>query len=159
VFEGDELKVPSEKKNLITDVMTHILRNSLDHGIEEDKTRLTKNKPETGKITINASITNEELTLVVEDDGQGLNIRHLEEKGLEEKIISNDASDESIANIIFHSGISTAVKVSDISGRGVGMDAVKSFLEKKGGGVKIEFTDEKNSDGFRPFKFIIKLAV
>ena len=159
VFNGDELKIPSEKKNLITDVMTHILRNSLDHGIEEDKTRIAKHKPEAGKITINASITNEELTLVVEDDGQGLNLSHLEAKGLAEKIIKEDASDEIIANIIFHSGISTAENVTDISGRGVGMDAVKSFLEKKGGGIKIEFTDKKSSDGFRPFRFKIKLAV
>jgi hypothetical protein len=89
----------------------------IEDGIEEDKTRLTKNKPEAGKITINASITNEELTLVVEDDGQGLNLRHLEAKGLAEKIITEDASDASIANIIFHSGISTAENVSNISGR------------------------------------------
>ena len=138
--------------------MTHILKNSLDHGIEADEIRLRKGKPESGKITIEATKTDNELILVIEDDGQGLNLGHLEQIGLEEKVIDEGASDEQIASVIFHSGVTTKEHVTDISGRGVGMDAVKSFLENKGGSIEIEFSGDKTADGFRPCRFAINLV-
>ena len=158
-FEGKEVEIDEKFQGLILDVVSHLVRNSMDHGIESNETRLKNNKPENGTITINASFDDSILSMVVEDDGRGLNLAYLEKKGLEEKVIGEGASDEQIASVIFRSGISTAEKVTDISGRGVGMDAVKSFLEKEGGGIEIEFTGDRTSDGFRPFRFKIKLAV
>ena len=157
IVEGASIEVSADKVELVSNIMSHILKNSLDHGIEDKKTRLKKQKNIVGKIFINSILNHEEITITVSDDGQGLNLKHLKEVAMEKNGFSRQVSDQEIANIIFQSGISTVKKVTDISGRGVGMDAVKTFLEKNQGSINIEFIGDKNKDGFRPFKFIITI--
>lgn len=137
--------------NFLKDIMTHLLRNSLDHGIEKPEKRAAKGKSEVGAIFIKTT----QDTIELNDDGGGLNLNVLAKKGQESGLFGADASDEDISQVIFASGVSTAEQVSDISGRGVGMDAVKSMLEEKGGSIKLVFTDKRSDDGNRPFKFII----
>ena len=156
-LRGGSHTVPDEKKSLVSDIMSHIIKNSLDHGIEDSTNRAEKGKPAAGKILIDAKKSPTGLTIVVEDDGQGLNLIHLKAKGIEQKIISENASDEEVANLIFCSGLSTAEKVSEVSGRGVGMGAVKAFLEDNRGEISIVFTDESSINGYRKFQFVTNI--
>lgn len=147
------------KKNIaatLRNVLMHVFRNSLDHGLESSTDRLAKGKNIVGQINLDATIDNNTLFLSIHDDGKGLPLDFIQTKAIESGKISNlrEASDEEIANLIFESGLSTAANVTEISGRGVGMDAVKHFLHASNAEVNIEFTGPKN-DGHRPFKLLI----
>ena len=135
--EGTELdKTVLEK---INDPMVHLVRNSLDHGIEMPEERKAAGKPKTGTLTLNASHQGGSILIEVIDDGAGLNTEKLRSKAIERGIIAADAdmSDEQINNLIFHAGFSTNDVVSDLSGRGVGMDVVRRNIEDLGGSVSV----------------------
>lgn len=154
---ANDIQISHDKKQVLVDSMTHIIRNSLDHGIESSDIRLDKGKPSMGTIKIQAFEHNQTIRIVVEDDGQGLNLALLKKKGVESQQINAEANDSDVANLIFGAGVSTAQTVTNLSGRGIGMDAVKSFLKGEGGLIEIEFTGPRSDSGYRPFKYIITL--
>jgi HPt (histidine-containing phosphotransfer) domain-containing protein len=142
------------------DVFTHILRNSIDHGIEEIEERKEKGKPDKGEIKIRGYEKDGFNYMIVKDDGRGLNLAKIAEKAKE---MSGGKDIDSLkpielANFVFLSGISTAKVVTDVSGRGVGMDAVKAFLMEMGGNIEIKFqTEPEKGQIMVPFSWVIKI--
>ncbi|MBC7995298.1 MAG: chemotaxis protein CheW, partial [Rhizobacter sp.] len=123
----------------ITDPLTHLVRNSCDHGIETPAERLAKGKPETGTITLSASHQGGSIVIEVRDDGRGLSREKLIKKARERGIHAPDSmSDQDVWSLIFAPGFSTADVVTDVSGRGVGMDVVKKNITSLGGTVDID---------------------
>jgi two-component system chemotaxis sensor kinase CheA len=123
----------------ITDPLTHLVRNSCDHGIETPADRLAKGKPETGTITLSASHQGGSIVIEVRDDGRGLSREKLLKKARERGIHAPDSmSDQDVWSLIFAPGFSTADVVTDVSGRGVGMDVVKKNITALGGTVDID---------------------
>ena len=149
-----------EGQQLLRNIFTHIIRNSLDHGIETEKERVAKGKLPTGKIHLSLQVLDDYLTISYQDDGRGLNLEAIEQKALAAGLIhsgESKRSDMKIASLIFASGLSTAKTVSDISGRGVGMDAVKRYIEKSGGEILMEFTRDHYDRTEVSFRFLIKI--
>lgn len=137
---GEETEVDKTVIELIADPLVHIVRNAVDHGIEKSAARLTAGKAETGVICIEARHEGGEVLILIEDDGRGLSREKLLAKGIERGQITGDGSDMSdsqVFQLIFEPGLSTAAAVTDISGRGVGMDVVKKNIEKLKGHVDI----------------------
>lgn len=140
VIKGEETELDKTVIEMIGDPLTHIIRNSVDHGIEEPKSRIAAGKSEVGTITLDAYHEGNHIAITVTDDGAGLNIQKIYQKALEKGLISEreEISEKDIANLIFLPGFSTADQISDISGRGVGMDVVKKALNSLGGIVDIK---------------------
>jgi two-component system chemotaxis sensor kinase CheA len=137
---GEETEVDKTVIEHITDPLVHILRNCVDHGIESPDMRRRHGKPETGVITIRAGHEGGEVVIHVSDDGQGLNREKILKKALAMGIVSGDGnhlSDEAVHRLIFEPGFSTAEQVTDVSGRGVGMDVVRRNLEKIKGRIDV----------------------
>jgi HPt (histidine-containing phosphotransfer) domain-containing protein len=153
------VRVRSQIAGTLRNVFTHLLRNSVDHGLESVPERLAKGKKPAGEITIGLSLQDVALRITVGDDGRGLSLSAIRAKAVERGLIAADAAmnDHDLANLIFLSGFSTAQKLTEVSGRGVGMDAVRDFLKGEGGAIDIQFTGEAGADGFRPFELVISL--
>lgn len=159
--ELDNLLLQKEYIELMNNVFTHLLRNAIDHGIENDALRKEKGKPPQGTIHLASDITRNTAILWLWDDGQGINLKRLKSKALEAGQLNEEqlSSPTAIANCLFMSGVSTAEKVSAISGRGVGMDAVKKYLQDKNCDVEIVLNDEASQGAeFAPFKIKVTLA-
>ena len=159
-FDDQNMRIRTEAHETISNVFSHILRNSLDHGIEPSHDREAAGKPIQGKILIVSERTNENMTVKVVDDGRGINTQVLFQKGVQLQRWGASATvpPQDIADLIFASGTSTKEEVSKISGRGVGMDAVKRFLESIGGTVSLNLLeDTPNENGYIPFETIITL--
>ncbi|HET9239160.1 MAG TPA: ATP-binding protein [Oligoflexus sp.] len=146
-FEIDDVSVAPDQKTVLDNCMVHLLRNALDHGIEAPDERRRKQKPEAGTIRIRTEIHGDSLTIRISDDGRGLAMKKLKAKGEKLGLIPSHASHEEIANTIFASGISTASEVTDISGRGVGMSAVQTFLEKARGSIEVKLGEPNDPAG------------
>jgi two-component system, chemotaxis family, sensor kinase CheA len=143
--EGTELdKTVMEK---IGDPLVHLVRNSLDHGIEMPEDRIAAGKPETGTIHLNAYHEGGKVVIDIEDDGAGLNKERILSKAIERGIVKegDKLSDDQINALVFHAGFSTAEVVSDVSGRGVGMDVVKRNIHDLGGDVEVKSEEGKGS--------------
>ncbi|PKL16274.1 MAG: hybrid sensor histidine kinase/response regulator, partial [Spirochaetae bacterium HGW-Spirochaetae-5] len=142
VIEGGETAADKRIIEEIKDPLMHLLRNAVDHGIETPDVRTEKNKPRTGTIILRAYQTSSNLIIEVIDDGQGLDTDAIKKAALKIKILNEkelSAMSDSLANsLIFTSGISTSAFLSDISGRGVGLDVVKSNIELLKGTIQIE---------------------
>ena len=139
VTQGEATELDKGLVEKITDPLTHLVRNSCDHGIEMPTERLAKGKPETGTITLIASHQGGSIVIEVRDDGKGLNRDKLIRKAREKGIDAPDSmSDSDVWNLIFAPGFSTAEVVTDVSGRGVGMDVVKKNITSLGGTVEID---------------------
>lgn len=137
---GEETEVDKTVIEHITDPLVHILRNCVDHGIESPDMRRRHGKPETGVITIRAGHEGGEVVIHVSDDGQGLNRERILRKAMAMGIVSGDGnhlSDDAVHRLIFEPGFSTAEQVTDVSGRGVGMDVVRRNLEKIKGRIDV----------------------
>ena len=135
--EGTELDKGLIEK--ISDPLTHLVRNSLDHGVELPQARVANGKPEKGTITLRAFHQGGSIVIEVSDDGAGLNREKILAKARERKIPVNDAMpDQEVWQLIFEAGFSTADVVTDVSGRGVGMDVVKRNIQALGGSVEIQ---------------------
>jgi two-component system chemotaxis sensor kinase CheA len=137
---GEETEVDKTIIEQISDPLVHLIRNAVDHGIESAAVRRQVGKPETGKVTLAAKHSAGEVWITVEDDGGGLDREKIFRKGLEKGLVreeDRDLKDEHIWRLIFEPGFSTAEKVSNISGRGVGMDVVKQNIEKLRGKIDI----------------------
>jgi two-component system, chemotaxis family, sensor kinase CheA len=139
VTQGESTELDKGLVEKITDPLTHLVRNSCDHGIESPAERLAKGKPETGSITLAASHQGGSIVIEVRDDGKGLNREKLIRKAREKGIDAPDSmSDSEVWSLIFAPGFSTAEVVTDVSGRGVGMDVVKKNITALGGTVEID---------------------
>lgn len=139
---GDDLLVDNTIAKLFSNTLIHIIRNSLDHAIETPDKRIEAGKDKIGLIRIEASEVGEDIMLKIHDDGAGINPEKIKEKAIEQGLYTHDELERmstiEIVNIIFQSGFSTAEIVSDLSGRGVGMDMVRGSFEEIGGEVYVK---------------------
>ena len=139
VTQGEATELDKGLVEKITDPLTHLVRNSCDHGIEMPEDRIAKGKPEIGTITLAASHQGGSIVIEVRDDGRGLSREKLLKKAREKGIDAPDSlTDSEVWNLIFAPGFSTAEQVTDVSGRGVGMDVVKKNITSLGGTVEID---------------------
>ncbi len=142
VLEGEQTEADKNIIESLADPLIHIVRNSLDHGLEMPEIRLAAGKPGTGKLTIRAAQEADRVVIEVVDDGKGIDPavikRKAYEKGIIDEAMVERISDQEAINLIFAAGLSTAAVVSDLSGRGVGMDVVRTAVEKLNGSVIVE---------------------
>ncbi len=142
VMEGQDTELDRTILSALKDPLTHIIRNSCDHGIESPRQRLQAGKPETGTVTLKASQEAGSILITISDDGGGIDAGKVKQKAVDMGVLDNSMasslSDAAALQFIFHPGLSTAEKVSNFSGRGVGMDVVKNAIEKVGGSVDIQ---------------------
>jgi two-component system chemotaxis sensor kinase CheA len=130
----------------IIDPLTHLVRNSIDHGIEDSETRRAKGKPAKGNLLLSAEHQGGNIVIEVIDDGAGLNRERILARAISQGMdINENISDEEVWMLIFAPGFSTAEKVTDVSGRGVGMDVVKRNIQDMGGYVEIQSEKDKGS--------------
>ncbi|MDB5531419.1 MAG: chemotaxis protein CheA [Devosia sp.] len=136
---GENTEIDKTVIEQLSDPLTHMIRNSADHGIESPEKRLAKGKPETGTIRLSAEQAGGNILIIVEDDGAGINRDRVLQVARDKGIVAPDITptDEQIDQLIFAPGFSTAEAVSDLSGRGVGMDVVLSNIKKIGGSVHV----------------------
>ena len=139
---GDNVEIDKAMIEGLTDPLMHIIRNSLDHGIETPAERELTGKPEVGSISISAEQANGQMIITIEDDGKGINSDKVAQRALEQGQIDENQystmTDNEKAMLIFGAGVSTADQITDISGRGVGMDVVKTNIHKLGGAIKLD---------------------
>ncbi|MDR1912141.1 MAG: response regulator [Helicobacteraceae bacterium] len=139
---GEETEMDKSIVEVIGDPLVHIIRNSADHGIESGEKRLALGKPETGKVELKAYNEGNSIVVEITDDGKGLDSDLLKSKALEKGLISEKEADvmsqKEAFTLIFRAGLSTAAKVTNVSGRGVGMDVVKTNIEKLNGIIEVD---------------------
>jgi len=142
VISGEETELDKSIVEEIGDPLVHIIRNSCDHGVEAPEDRVAKGKPETGTIALKAYNEGNQIVIQIDDDGKGLDPEMLKNKSLEKGIITekeaDSMSDKEAFALIFKPGFSTAAQVTNVSGRGVGMDVVKTNIEKLNGIIDID---------------------
>lgn len=138
---GETTELDRSIVNQIGDPLVHLIRNSIDHGLESKEERIAKGKPATGTITLAARHEGSHILIEISDDGQGLNIDTIRKKAIERGLLTPEDGELTIAeagDLLFNPGFSTAQAVTDLSGRGVGLDAVKSTVESLSGTIEIE---------------------
>ena len=140
-FEGSEVELDREMIEMVRDPLTHIIRNAIDHGIETPAERLKNDKREIGLLKFAARQSGNQISLVITDDGHGINLEKVCAKAISNGLYSRSEidkmSDKQRQNLIFEPGLSTADAVSSVSGRGVGMDVVRSNIERVGGSIEV----------------------
>lgn len=156
---GGGQRVVAKAGVVLTDVFTHLLRNALDHGIEQPDARRLEGKPAAGRITVDVITDEQGLRVTLADDGRGLGLGRIRSIAIARGWMqANQAcSDAELAQFIFRAGFSTAQNVTAVSGRGVGMEAVLAFLQRGGGSVNLHFTDDSEGAMFRSFETIVRL--
>lgn len=141
-IEGSDVEIDREMIEAIRDPLTHIVRNAIDHGIEHDVERRQQKKPGQGQLVVTACQSGNQVSITVADDGRGIDVARLIEKAVAGDVISRAKADslshEAATQLIFAPGLSTADTVTDISGRGVGMDVVRANVERLGGAIGID---------------------
>lgn len=142
VMEGEGTELDKTMLEQLTDPLVHIVRNSIDHGIEQPEVRIAAGKPEIGTVKMAAFHQGGSILIQITDDGAGINPDRIEAKAIEKGVIEADhnLTKDEIVDLIFHAGFSTAEVVSDISGRGVGMDVVRRNIKGLGGSVEVKTT-------------------
>ena len=158
-ISGEETELDKNVIEEIADPLVHILRNSVDHGIESEEDRITKGKPNEGTVSLSAFHRGGSIIIEIKDDGKGLQKERILKKAIDKGLVSNQASmtDNQIYNLIFAPGLSTADKVTNISGRGVGMDVVKKNIEKLRG--KVDVTSQEGVGSTFTIKLPLTLAI
>ncbi|WP_218109785.1 7TM diverse intracellular signaling domain-containing protein [Oligoflexus tunisiensis] len=157
VLSTCEVLLPQDAENVLRHIMVHIIRNALDHGIEGPEERMDKGKRPAGTLEVCTRVEDQTMILEIKDDGRGLAIRKLREKGLNKGVISEDAGLDEIAELIFAPEISTASALSQISGRGMGMDAVRKFLTEAGGSIRVKFLGDRAD--YMTFALVMELPL
>ncbi len=156
-IHGEETEVDRTIIDEIGDPLLHLIRNSADHGIESPEKRIALGKDSTGNIDLYAYHDGNNVVIEVKDDGQGIDIENVKNKIIDNDILSNEEVDElndqDIIQYLFHPGFSTSQNVSNISGRGVGLDVVKTTIESLGGIIEIDTVIDKGT------RFIIRLPL
>lgn len=146
VIEGSHLEIDTQIVDSLADPLLHLLRNAVAHGIESPEERISLGKNKKGKVSLRAFSEGTHIVLVVSDDGGGLDPAHIKQKAIESGFIkrrqANKLSDEEAFDLIFLAGLSTANEINEVSGRGVGMNIVKTSIERKQGTIKVK--SEKN---------------
>ncbi len=154
---GAETELDRQVLELIKDPLTHMVRNSADHGLEMPSDRLASGKPEIGVISLNAYHEGGHIIIEIADDGRGLNTGRIRQKildnGLASEIELDAMNDQQICQFIFRAGFSTAEKVTSVSGRGVGMDVVRTNIEKIGGTIELKTVEGRGTT------FVIKIPL
>ncbi len=157
IIKGEDTELDRTVIDEIGDPLVHLLRNAVDHGIEAPEERRLKGKSPEATLRLEAWYEGNNVVIEVEDDGKGIPADIIRQKALERGLISSTESEQmdeqAIVNLIFQSGFSTATKVTDISGRGVGLDAVRTKIDSLNGSVQVETNSGKGS------KFTIKLPL
>jgi|GEM_PF-287341 len=157
VMAGETTEIDKTIVESISDPLVHLIRNAADHGIEDAEERLRKGKRETGRIELRAYNKDKHVCIEIEDDGKGIDPEALKRKALEKGLIAPDQAEKmsrsQLVNLIFLPGFSTARRITGVSGRGVGMDIVKSNIEKIGGTIFID------SEVDRGTKVVIRLPL
>ncbi len=148
LIRGIDFYVNPEQIEMIEDIFVHAFRNSIDHGFSAD---------DKGEITLTITHESDGTEIVYQDNGKGLNLPVLRSKALSKNLIASDASDHEVARTIFEAGISSALVVTEISGRGVGMEAVRAFLKIMGGDVEVALDGPGRLDSYRKFHLTIRL--
>ncbi len=153
------IQIRNQISDLLRNAFMHLYRNAMDHGIEKADERLAKGKPAIGTIQMDLSLHAGMLEMRLRDDGKGLALGYIRRKGLDKGLLSPELAkiDAEVAKLIFAAGFSTATAVTEVSGRGVGMDAVQDFIRREGGSIRIELTDNCQGANFRSFQTIIAL--
>ncbi|SHH26878.1 two-component system, chemotaxis family, sensor kinase CheA [Caloranaerobacter azorensis DSM 13643] len=157
IMSGEETEVDRTVIDEIGDPLIHLIRNSIDHGIESPEERVKVGKEETGSLYLRAYPDGNNVVIEVEDDGRGIDLEKVKRKAVDKKIITEEIahnmSKEEIISLLFKAGFSTAEKISDISGRGVGLDVVKNKIEAIGGNIEVETEKGKGT------KFTIRIPL
>ncbi len=155
VLSGEHTEVDTTVIEELSEPLTHMLRNSMDHGVETPEKRAAAGKPRQGVIQLSAEHRGERVRIVIEDDGAGINRERVLQKAIDNGVVPADSSlsDEEIDMLIFHPGFSTAEKVTNVSGRGVGMDVVKKKVQALGGRVAVTSTPGQGT------RFVITLPL
>lgn len=155
VINGGDTELDKSVVEKIGDPLMHLVRNAMDHGLETTSARLARGKPPTGRVELNAYHDSGSIVIEVADDGAGLPREKIRAKAIERGLISasQTLSDQEIINLIFEAGFSTAEKVTNLSGRGVGMDVVKRNIQALRGTVEVESTEGIGS------RFVIRLPL
>jgi two-component system chemotaxis sensor kinase CheA len=157
LMHGQETELDRQVLELIKDPLTHLVRNCADHGLETPDERKAAGKPEVGKVMLNAFHEGGHIIIEIKDDGRGLNIDRIKQKAVQNGVASEAEvaamSDQQAAQFIFAAGFSTAAQVTSVSGRGVGMDVVRTNIEKIGGTVELRSARGKGT------AFVIKIPL
>lgn len=161
VLAGETTELDKKLIDELTDPLTHLIRNSVDHGLEAPQDRANLGKPENGTISLEAYHEGGQICIRVADDGRGLDLQKIKEKGIKNKLITTDyartMADDEAYSLIFQPGFSTAAQVTNISGRGVGMDIVKSKIAELNG--KIEISSEAGKGSSMTIRLPLTLAM
>ena len=161
IIDNNGYVVRNQAGGLLKNIFMHLVRNAVDHGIELPEARRQRGKPPAGTIRLRIDVELGMLRIMLADDGQGLALARIrqsaKDKGLIDAALETQVDDETVAALIFRPAFSTADKVTEISGRGVGMDAVQDFVHREGGSIEIRFTDQAIGADFRSFQFIVSL--
>ncbi len=155
VLEGQDTELDKAVIDEMGDPLIHLIRNSVDHGIEDQELRKRRRKPERGTITLRAYQEGSYIVIEIEDDGGGINVQRIKEKAIDNGLIEKGMklSESEILSFIFHPGFSTAQKITNTSGRGVGMDVVKATITRLKGIIDIQTTMYEGT------KFLVKLPL
>ncbi|HLX00911.1 MAG TPA: MCP four helix bundle domain-containing protein [Trinickia sp.] len=158
-IDDNGYRVRHEASAMLRNVFTHLLRNCVDHGIEPAAERIAQGKPAAGVIDLEVGLDHHALQITVSDDGRGLALAKIRRQAIEHGWLAEgeQVSDEAIAEFIFRPGFSTAQTVSEVSGRGVGMDAVRDFVRREQGRIELRFTDDHPGAEYRRFQTIVYL--
>ncbi|KPC54275.1 HAMP domain-containing protein [Amantichitinum ursilacus] len=151
--------VRHQASGLLKNVFMHLMRNALDHGIEDADTRMGHGKTMAGTLKLHVAAHDAQVYLTLNDDGRGLALHRIRDIARARQLLPADAhpTDEQIARLVFLPGFSTAAVVTEISGRGVGMDAVQEFVRRERGDIAIRFEDQRVGAAFRAFSTVVTL--
>ena len=157
ILEGENTEVDKTVLEALGDPLVHLIRNAVDHGIESPSDRLAKGKSETGQVILRAYHQSGKLVIEIKDNGGGIPAERLKQKAIEKGILKpgQTISDKDAINLIFHSGFSTKTQVTEVSGRGVGMDVVKTNIEQIQGEILVETVLNEGST----FKIVLPLTL
>ena len=157
IISGEETEIDKTMVDKLSEPLIHLLRNSIDHGIEDQDVRIANGKEEKGTVHLSASHKGSNFVIEIKDDGAGIKKDVILAKAIEKGVAfeGEEYTDEEIVNFIFAAGFSTAASLTDISGRGVGLDAVKTSIEELRGKVNVETTEGKGS----VFKIVLPLTL
>ncbi|MHB8919353.1 MAG: chemotaxis protein CheA, partial [Desulfocucumaceae bacterium] len=161
MVEGKETELDRNVIEVIGDPLIHLIRNAIDHGIETPEERVKLGKPRVGRVVLKASYVESQIVITLTDDGSGIDVEKLKKKALEKGLVKPEAvgrmSDREAMDLIFLPGFSTAQEVSDVSGRGVGMDIVSNQIEQINGTV--EFSSEVSRGTIFQIKLPLTLVI
>lgn len=159
VIDDAGLRIKSQLSGLLRNLFSHLLRNAVDHGLEPAGERQAAGKPTEGLIELRLQRDAQQLQLRLRDDGRGLALQRIRQRAVERGLVAADRvlSDAEAAELIFEPGFSTAEQVTEVSGRGVGMDAVRDFLRREGGSIQVRLDGGSEGAAYRPAELVIQL--